>query len=173
MYVESCKSTFEKIAVFTRIPYTLFWLGIGSIDFLLGKLLIWVYAENSLFYNLLIMCTTLATLPLINIWFFYSFKRLMKELSLFFWENKEEFEIWYKNTENYIFTFNSWQAKFVTGFILIAGLATVLSLGLPFKSAMCNIAGLSAFAFLLIFCGTTLHTSIGLLITLRTRHKII
>lgn len=128
MYVESGKSTYEKIAVLTRIPYTLFWVGIGSIDFLLGKLLIWVYAEKSLSYDLLIMCASLATLPLINIWFFNSFKRLMKELSPFFWENKEEFDIWYKNKEKYIFTLNSWQAKFVTGFILIAGLATVLSL---------------------------------------------
>jgi hypothetical protein len=166
MEVEPAKPTFEAIILFKRIPYWLYWPVVGIISFVLGELLIWAYAEKNLFYTLLILSISLGTLPLINMWFFNSFKRLMHELSEFFWDNNEEFEKWYKIKEKYIFTLNSLEAKFTIGFIFIIGLVTVILLGLPFKSEICNITGVNAFALLLIFCGNTLWISIGLLLTL-------
>jgi hypothetical protein len=168
MEMESTTSIFEAFVLFKRIPYWLFWLGFGIFDFILGEVLICACKEKEFFYPLLMMSFSLASLPILNIWFFYAFKRLMQDLSALFWDNNTEFEIWYKNKEKSIFTLKTWHAKFVTGSVFIAGLVTIFFfLGLPFGSIFCNIPGLSAFAILLIFSGITLHTSIGLLSTLR------
>lgn len=167
MGMESPKPTFEAVILFKRIPYWLYWAVIGLLTFVIGELLIRAFSENNLFWSRLLFSVAFGTLPSVNIWSFYTFRKIMRELSTFFWETDAEFEIWLKNKEINIFTLSSWTAKYVTGFIFFAGLTTIIILGLPLKSGICNIIGLISFALFLIFCGNTLYISIGLLSTVR------
>lgn len=164
---ESIKSTFEAIILFKRIPYWLYWPAIGLLSFILGELLTRIFSENYFFWSRLLFDAAFGTLPIINIWFFYSFKKTMLEISVFFWHDDAEFHRWLKNKEIYIFTLRSWMAKCVTGFIFVAGFMTIILLGLPFKSEIFNVIGLIFFSIFLMFCGNTLYISIGLLSTLR------
>ena len=165
--MQSVKPTFETIILFKKIPYWLYWPAIGFLSFIFGEIMIWAFADYNFIWTLLLFSGAIGTLPFVNIWFFYSFKKIMLKLTIFLWDNNVEFNIWLKNKETLIFTLSSWKAKFVTGFILVAGLITVILLGLPLKSGICNIMGLIFFAIVLIFCGNTLYISIGLLSTLR------
>ncbi|KCZ73614.1 hypothetical protein ANME2D_00685 [Candidatus Methanoperedens nitroreducens] len=164
---ESAKPTFEAIILFKRIPYWIYWPAIGFLSFVLGELLTRFFAENYFLWSRLLFNVAFGTLPIINIWFFHSFRKTMQEISIFFWQDDAEFQRWLKNKEIHIFTLRSWMAKCVTGFIFVAGLITIILLGLPFKSELFNLIGLICFSIFLMFCGNTLYISIGLLSTLR------
>lgn len=83
------------------------------------------------------------------------------------WTDDAEFEGWLKIREKRIFTLRSSLAKLVTGVIVVAGLITVITLELPFKSEITNIIGLIFFFFLLVICGHDLYISIDLIVTLK------
>jgi hypothetical protein len=71
----------------------------------------------------------------------------MQGLSVLLWTGDAEFEKWLKIRETRIFTLRSFEAKFVTGFVVVAGLIPIIILGLPFKSEIINIIGLIFFFF--------------------------
>lgn len=163
MEVQQFKLSFEKMIFFKGIPYWLYWPAVGVLIFILGGLLTWVVAEKSFFCNRVFFSGAFGTLPCVNIWLFHSFKKTMQELSPFFFDNNTDFERWYKCKEKYIFTLNSWQAKFIIGCVLITGLITIILSGIPFNSSICKIVGLILFTIFLILCGNTFYISISLL----------
>lgn len=160
------KCTFETIILFKRIPYWLYWPVIGIISFIPGEILIRTFEDNHFFWTQVLFSGAVGILPVLNIWLFHSFTKTMRGVSVLLWAGDAEFEKWLKIREARIFTLRSFEAKFVTGFVVVAGLIPVIILGLPFKSEIINIIGLIFFLLLLVICGHDLYISIDLIVTL-------
>lgn len=161
------KCTFERIMIFSKMPYWIYWPFIGVLLFAMGEVLFLVFNETHYIVSRVIACFAFAVLPMINIWLFRSFKKVVFDLSQAVLADKDSTENWLKERELRIFTLRHPMAKFVTGLIAVAGLVTVIALGLAFKSQLVNVTSIGLFAILLWFCGQTLYISFDLLSTLR------
>lgn len=161
------KCTFERVIFFSKMPYWIFWPFIGVLIFALSEVLFRVFNETYYIVSRVIACFAFAVLPTISIWLFRSFKKVVFDLSQGVLADKDSTENWLKERELRIFTLRHPMAKFVTVLIVVAGLVTVIALGLAFKSQLVNVLSIVFFTILLSYCGQTLYISFDLFSTLR------
>lgn len=161
-------NTFEKIIIFKKIPYWLYWTIIGVCGFLTSEILLFYFEENLYFYSMITVSFALAIVPIYNIWISYKFRELINEVEKSLWDkkiSKNKASLYDINIIE-IFSLKSPPSKLVTILVVIFGVLTILYLGLPFTSPAINIIGFTAFLLILWFCGQTLYITFALYFSL-------
>jgi hypothetical protein len=159
-------STYERLTL-KKLNYWLFWPLLGVIGFLLGELLINIFADRHFLITQLLFGLGVGILPLSFIGFSHSLQKVILQISRFFWDDEDEFLDWLENRIQRCFTLRFWPSRLVTGSVIVLGSGTVLFLGLPFKTTLLNILAYIGFSFVLIICGQIMYMISDSLIILR------
>ena len=155
--------TFERVILVKKIPYWIYWFTVGVIVFVLGEIFARSINDELFFRDRVIFSLGIATVPTIHIWLCYSFEETMSELFGSIWKRNTGFDNWLDNSKKNIFTLHLHLGKITTGAIVIFGLITVFTLGIPFGEPFYNALGLLTFTPFLFICGQSLYIAIALL----------
>jgi len=163
-------STYERIILFKRMPYWLYWALMGLAVFLINKAANLILHERQFLFTEIVFSGAIGLLPTLMIFGSHEFEKTMVGLSSILWggnNNNEEFNQWLYERKTRIFTLKSWGAKFITILFVACALLTISFLGLPFQSSIANGLALLGFISLLLMSGQTAYLLLDLLITLR------
>ena len=160
-------STYERIILFKRIPYWLYWPIVGLLGFILGEIALTLLNEEHFLITQALFGAGVGLLPIVIISFAHQFEKATADLSGILWASDQEYAEWFIARKTRIFTLNSWVSKLVTAFVVIGALLTISWLGFPFKTLTANILAILGFIPLLIICGQGAYLLIVLLLTLR------
>jgi hypothetical protein len=159
-------NTLEKIMLLKKMPYWIYWPGIGLLAFLGGELILTATNDHKYFLTQLFFAILIGSLPISFIWLGNNFQHTFKELCDILWDSSEECEVWIGTRIRRIFTLKTFVAKVVVLGSLVLASITVLSLGLPFDSLISNVIGFGAFLFLTFIGGVGGYTLFDLLVVL-------
>lgn len=164
---KTIRCTYEQVILLKRIPYWIYWSAIGILGFTMWEIVIRAFGDKHFLWTQLLFGGGIALLPMTYVWMSHNFQNIMRILSPLLWSDNAEFEGWLEVRATRVFTLNSWQARLVTGFIVISALITVILSRLPFNSSVLNFLALIGFTPLLVVCGQGAYILTHLLVTLR------
>lgn len=159
--------TYEKIILFKRMPYWIYWPIVGLFLFFIGEITVLLLHEKQFFFTQIALSAGIGLIPVVLVFYSHEFEKTIKNLESVLWTNKNEFEQWLFERTSRMFTLKSWGAKFVTALFITGALLTVFWLGLPLRSLTGNIIAILGFIPVLIIAGQTAYMLLDLLITLR------
>lgn len=159
----SMKGTCEKLILFKKVPYWVYWPFIGLFVYILSVL----FDLNRHFWTQLLFCLGLGLVPTFNIALQRNFDRIFNPLEdIFFSKNNEKFSLWLANRKEEIFTLKTIFSKIIVLSITILATFTVVYIWNPNGSISNQISVLIVFSIIAFFCGLCLYISIALLVTL-------
>ena len=118
-------STYERIILFKRMPYWLYWSIIGLLGFVLGEVTLYLLNEQHFLITQVLFAAGVALLPIVMISFSYQFEKGTAGLSGILWASDDEYRKWLTARKTRIFTLNSWASKLVTALVVTGALLTV------------------------------------------------
>lgn len=160
-----------------KTPYE--YIGLGNISALLVwpiLLLLFVGLFEYLLYrfneqHFLLVELLLIALSVLEIIVFISYSRLLYDalspLQGALWGNPDEFDCWYIETRKKIFTLQTSRSIIFVLVVTAAGMTTVTTLGLPFKSEIVNTVCWILFLGVMIICSHMAYSLTELLLLLR------
>jgi hypothetical protein len=158
---------YEKIILFKKIPYWLYYPILGLGGFLLGDAIIRAFGEKRYFWTQITFASYIGIVPVIIIWGSYKFQNILRELAPILWRQHDEFESWLQSKVERVFSLASFPSKIITLFVIVLGIFTIFMVGLPFKSQIVNLMAAIGFFIVLFVCGQSAYLLIALLVTLR------
>jgi hypothetical protein len=158
---------YEKIILFKKIPYWIYYPLIGLGGFFIGDVLLRFYGEKQYYWTQILFASCIGIVPVIIIWISYSFQKTLRELSPMLWENQDDFKSWLQRRAIRIFSLSSFPSKAITLFVIVTGVVTIFAIGFPFKLQIVNSLAVTAFLLVLFVCGQCAYMLLDLLVTLR------
>lgn len=159
--------TFERVIIFKRISYRVYWPFMGFFLFIAGEILVRILNETGFTITRIVFSAAFGLIPVLIISSFYRFEKVMKDLSNILWDDNDEFESWLKHRMARIYTLKFWPSRIITVLISLGALFTILNLGLPFQSKVGNIIALLLFIPPLFVVGQSAYILLDSLFTLR------
>lgn len=165
--IKPFQCTYEKIALFKRVPYWLYWGILGLLILLIYQLLIYFLSETDYFVSRLLSTFVFVGLPIGFIWTSRSFRELMEEFSPIAWTDKAEFEKWLNVRLKHNFTLSSRESRGLVIIIFVMAITTsIVSNRVLFQSDSLNAITFLLFILSAIIGGQVIFMVIALLATL-------
>ena len=81
-------STYERIVLFKRMPYWLYWIFIGVIGFISGEIALYLLNEKHFLITQALFAAGVGLLPIVIISFSHQFESITAGLSEILWDNE-------------------------------------------------------------------------------------
>lgn len=160
------KSTLEKINPFKKLPYYVFWFFVSLAWFSLSIIIPSLLNERRFLVLQTFFALEIWFLPSIFILSSNKFTSILEELKAVFWSTENDYDVWLKHAFIRIYSLKTWPSKLVTLFIVSMANATVIHLGLPYKTLIAKILCLLALQVLFYICGQGAYMLIAVAIAL-------
>ncbi len=126
---------YEKIVFPKRIHYSLFWIIIGVLLFLLQEIIFRCFGEEAFFGPRIVMTFVLVSgLPIVYIYASHSLQQILSNLGKYIVFPGDNTINWSTQKTIDIFSFRNHWAKFIAIFVTLLISVLILTLDLPFRS---------------------------------------